>query len=126
MGAVGIVSFSQANNSARDGKRRGDIESARQALMLRRQETGSYYVLTGTSATNFNNSIDNLVSTGYLSPPSLRDPANTGLFVYTMSGTATTFCICADLQNDNGNSSNTSCSFVSTPNTGTHYCARQP
>ncbi|MDQ5951771.1 MAG: ral secretion pathway protein [Patescibacteria group bacterium] len=130
LGALGLVSFSQANRSARDGKRRADIEAVRQALLLRKQEVGSYYNLTGTTAANFNSTTANLLSGGYLSAPVPLDPRNVSPLVYTMSGTSNattdTFCICADVENDTGNSSNTSCSFVGTPNTGTHYCARQP
>lgn len=42
LGAMGMVAYGQANKSARDGKRKADIESIRQALILYRTENGCY------------------------------------------------------------------------------------
>lgn len=59
MGAIGLVSFTQANRSARNGRRQADIESVRQALLLFRQESatncfpaasGTAYDATSTTA----------------------------------------------------------------------------
>ena len=77
LGALGIVSYGQANRSARDGKRQADMESVRQALLLRRQEIqclpNSGYSSLSTS----------LVPT-YLSV--LPSDPGSNAYVYTSSG----------------------------------------
>lgn len=43
---VGVVSYTQTNNKARDSKRKADIESIRSALELYRTDQGQYPALT--------------------------------------------------------------------------------
>lgn len=124
LGSLGVATFTQANRSARDGKRRADIESVRQALLLHRQENTSYLSSGTTPASgSFNTNTNTLVSAGYLSAPAPRDPGSTP---YVMSGNTqgTAFCICAVSETGRGNSSNNSCNFSTS--TGGFYCARQP
>ena len=43
LGALGLVSYRQATQSARDGRREADMQSVRQALILFRQENGGCF-----------------------------------------------------------------------------------
>lgn len=118
LATIGLVSFTAAGKTARDGKRKADIETVRQALVLYRQQhtstgypTVNYSTLVGTSyLTN--------PSDSYLSQPTPTDP---GTYAYTYtSTTGTTFCLCAQMENTTkGNSNGTNCSFVAN---STHYC----
>lgn len=97
LATIGIVSFTNAGRSARDAKRKADLETVRAALVQYKVDTGSYptsanySILTGVSGP--------LVSGGYLSQPVPVDPKNTGTFmyVYTPSG-GTGFTLTADLE----------------------------
>ena len=48
--SIAIVSFSNAQRNSRDAKRKADLETVRQALVLYRQDTGVYvYTLSCSS-----------------------------------------------------------------------------
>ncbi|PJC43527.1 MAG: hypothetical protein CO039_03740, partial [Candidatus Pacebacteria bacterium CG_4_9_14_0_2_um_filter_34_50] len=42
LSAIGLVSFVNAGQGARDAKRKADLETVRQALVLRRSDLGNY------------------------------------------------------------------------------------
>ncbi|NCS87105.1 MAG: prepilin-type N-terminal cleavage/methylation domain-containing protein, partial [Candidatus Pacebacteria bacterium] len=42
LSAIGLVSFVNAGKGARDAKRKADLETVRQALVLRRSDLGNY------------------------------------------------------------------------------------
>lgn len=112
--SISIASFSIANKSARDAKRKSDMETIRQAMVLYKTQVGSY-----PNANNFT-VITNTLIPGYLSQPAPADPGTTD-YVGNSSSTSSTFCVCADVELDKGNSG-ANCSFSG----ATHYCVKQP
>lgn len=79
---VTAVSFSNAQRNSRNAKRKTDLETVRQALVLYRQDQGSYgNVGTTSTAGNFTNILTRLVDGGYLTSTGIADP-KTGNPVY--------------------------------------------
>lgn len=76
---LALVSFAQANMSVRNSKRKADLETMRQALMLYRQDNGYYAV--GSTVT-FAGLANDLYSDEYLSEASLQDPRHQVPYVY--------------------------------------------
>lgn len=46
LSAIGLVSFTNAGKSARNSKRKSDLETVRQALVLYKSDTGAYPIAT--------------------------------------------------------------------------------
>lgn len=80
--AAGIVNFRNASRSARDGRRRADLEAVRQALVLYKVQTGCYPLGTYTAVVN------TLIAGQYLSSPAPQDPS-TPTYNYTYTNTNT-------------------------------------
>ena len=120
---IGIVSFTNAGKSARDVKRRGDLESIRQAMTLYRADEGEFPI------GGYDVVIDELIDQEYLLPPAPEDPLDDGAMIpsntwyaklhstfditaraatanyeYEYEGGVDAFCFCALLENANGNS----------------------
>lgn len=118
LAAVGMVSFTSAGRNARNGKRKADMETVRQALVLYRADmssypTGSYTAMVGTLSSPSNS---------YLSQPTPQDPKYATM-QYSYNPTANGFCLCATIEGTNlGNSTGTNCTF----GTGNYYCVTQP
>jgi type II secretory pathway pseudopilin PulG len=102
--AIGLVSYRQVNQNARNSKRRADLETVRQALVLYRTDQGSY-----PNTTSFSSMLTTIST--YLNSPTMQDPQNTGTYVYryTASGGGAGFSLCADLEPS-----------------GTDYCVSNP
>ncbi len=117
LSAIGLVTFQNAGQNARNGKRKADMESIRQALVLYRADQGEYP--TGS----FSAIADALIAASYLSAPAPTE-SKSGHDAYSWNGSTSSFCICATMEGDNnpGNSTNTSCVF----GTGDYYCAKNP
>lgn len=77
--AIGMVSFSQVAINSRNAKRKADLETMRQALVLYKQDN-TYYA--NTDSLDFAALTTSLYDEGYLSAPVLVDPKNTGAYVY--------------------------------------------
>ena len=90
---ISLVSYQGARKSGRDGKRKADLEQIRSALEMCRADSGSYPVgsLSSGSAITCN-------ARTYLTIPadSLTDR------VYSYTGTANTYTLCAVLENGGG------------------------
>ncbi len=117
LSAIGLVSFQNAGQNARNGKRKADMETYRQSLVLYRSDQGVY-----PSGTSFVQMADELVQNSYLSAPAPTE-AKSGHSAYAYTETASGFCICALMEGDDapGNSDN-ACNFGS----GDYYCAKNP
>jgi len=91
--AIGLVSYTQVNQNARNGKRKADLETIRQSLVLYRTDNGTY-PNTGTYSTMMT------TIASYISTTGLQDPKNTGSYVYsyTAGGSGATFSLCAALE----------------------------
>lgn len=145
--SVGIVAYNQAGKSARDAKRKTDIEAVRQAMMLYRADEGVFPTGNGTNpGTNYDNLIAELIDAQYLVPPAPQDPLDTAMLPYSIedfldinvyaapsvtyeykfNGTPTAFCLCGPVEGDKGNSSqnapNSSCPGIGSGTT--YYCAK--
>lgn len=71
---VTAVSFANSQKNSRDARRQADLETVRQALVLYRQDNGSYgNVLSTLSSTTFTN-ILGFLSPDYLTSTNIADP----------------------------------------------------
>jgi prepilin-type N-terminal cleavage/methylation domain-containing protein len=67
LSTIGLVSYNQAGQSARNGKRQADLETLRQALVLYRVDNGTYPI-TGDYGTMMTTISE------YISSPDIQDP----------------------------------------------------
>lgn len=104
--AMGTVAFSTAQQRGRDSKRRADMQQLQKAFEQYNADNGSY------------ESCANMADAQYLPGglPTDPRPANN----YTCTGSATTYCACAQLEDiGSGNATDASCSFAQS---GNYYC----
>ena len=111
LATIGLVSFRGSVRNARDARRKADIETVRQALVLYRSDTGCYPRRTGANqAVNYNDMVQTLstvVGAQYLSSPLPQDPKyaiDGSSYLYNTAGTcnvsyASTFTLTANLEN---------------------------
>ncbi|HYD34559.1 MAG TPA: type II secretion system protein [Vitreimonas sp.] len=105
--AMGAAAFSTAQKKSRDARRRGDMKTIQNAFEQYYANNGSTYAACNTMA-----------SSTYLPGGMPVDPQTQT--AYTCTATATTYCVCATLEDTTaGNSTNTSCAY----GTGSAYCA---
>lgn len=117
--AIGLVSFTNTGRSARDSKRRADLETVRQALVLYRSEEGAY-----PDTNSYNTLVADLADANYLSQPTPVDPKNDSTYRYQVNSDPAEFCLCALLENTtDGNSNNNACNFGGGT---TFYCVENP
>jgi len=93
LSAIGMVSFTNANRNARDAKRKADLESIRQALVLYRSDNSCYP--TGTSDDSID-AVKTILLNGYISSPFPVDPQSTQGKKYTYSTSGAVTVTCAD------------------------------
>jgi prepilin-type N-terminal cleavage/methylation domain-containing protein len=121
LAAVGLVSFAGAGKGARDAKRKADLETVRQALVLRRSVVGSYF-----NAGNYAFVVNSLVSQNYLSQPTPQDPRYpTRQYYHTaivVSGVGVGFCVCASMEDSNNSFVPIGCSGPAI----NPYCVKNP
>lgn len=106
---IGVMSFRNAGQNARDSKRKADIESVRQALVLRRADAGDYPTSGSQSAGGYTSAVSTLIGADYLTAPAPADPKNTGTTIYTYSSDGSSFCLCANAMENTANGNNPSC-----------------
>lgn len=87
---IGLVSYQSTGVNARNGKRKADLETVRQALVLYRVEQGTYPV--GTSFTSMVSEVSD-----YLSAVELSDPVGSP-YVYSYDSDGATFSVTALLE----------------------------
>ncbi len=119
--AAGILAFTNAQQSARDAKRRADVDAISKAEEQYNSANGSYPINA-----NITTSIATYFPTGAVP----IDPKNTGTNIYTVTGgTGATYCVCAGLEKpDSGNAKAASAGGACTYGTGTGanwFCASQ-
>lgn len=102
LAALALVSYQGARRSARDGKRKADLEEIRSALEMCYADTGVYPPLTfGGSLTCGGNTYMGSVPV---------DPINSAPYIYTYNTTGTTHTLCANRLET----------------TGSNYCVTNP
>ncbi len=91
---IGLVSYRSALNKSKDGKRKSDLETLRQALVLYKADYGRYPTTSDPVAT--------LKSGGYLSSDSsteaMKDPNPAKSYVYSYGTGGVSFTITATLE----------------------------
>lgn len=123
LASVGLVSYRSASQGARDAKRKADIETVRQALVMYKQENEDYPGVVGgtltADRTNFTSVTGSLGAAGFLQQPYPSDTA----YTYRLTSSGQGFCVCAALESTSkGNATSRACAW----GTGSHYCAVQP
>lgn len=115
--AIAIGSFTAASRSARNSKRRADMETLRQAMVVYKADTGAYPTsLAGVQA---------ILEAGYVSPPFPTNPKGQNYITGVDGGgfTSTTqFCFCVATEGAKGNS-DAACAWNPT---GSFYCVKNP
>lgn len=92
---IGLVSYRQASRGSRNAKRKSDLETVRQALVLYRNDEGSY-----PAGSNFGSMLTTIGD--YISFDSLTDPKSpTYDYAYT-SADGSIFELCATLETSAG------------------------
>lgn len=109
LSAIGLVSFTNAGKSARNSKRKADLETVRQALVLYKSDTGSYP--SGLSGATYALMIATLSNGNYISSPTPLDPkdgqigcgdevSGETICRYVYSGATTSFTLTAPMENE--------------------------
>lgn len=89
--AIGLVSYTQVNQSARNGKRKADLENLRQSLVIYRTDIGTY-----PNTSSFATMLSSIAS--YTSGTGFTDPKNVSPYVYTYTSNGSTFTLCGTLE----------------------------
>lgn len=97
---IGLVSFQSAGRNSRDAKRKADLETVRQALVLRRADLGNYPSGSDSPVGSGFTSVTGTLITGqYLTAPAPVDPKNVSPNIYRYTSGGTSFCLCASMEN---------------------------
>jgi len=97
LAGLALVSLQGARKSARDGKRKADLEQVRSALEMRRADCGSYpsgSLSSGGNITGDGSNPSCLASTVYITIPADSLPGR----VYSYTGAANSYTLCAALE----------------------------
>jgi prepilin-type N-terminal cleavage/methylation domain-containing protein len=79
---MAAVSFASSQKRSRDARRKADLETVRQALVLYRQDNGSY----GDVSIGFDDVVEDLYDDGYLTASSVEDPKSSDpTYFYSLS-----------------------------------------
>jgi len=97
---IGMVSYGKTMENSRNAKRKTDVETIRQALIMYRSDEGSYPVqaVSGDYLTSVGTA---LKDAGYLSDPLPDDPTAAQYYAYVSSGTS--FTLTATLEPSSAN-----------------------
>lgn len=117
MTAIATVSFSGAQKKARDSRRVTDMNSVQKAAEQYYAFSNYVYPATGVGGTAWIATNGQTVLEVFP-----NDPKTGTLTPYIYTGGAT-YCACATLENNTGNSTNSTCTgFVN--GTGSYYCVK--
>lgn len=103
--AIGASAYSTAQKKSRDARRTGDLKAMQNAFEQFYATNDSSYDTCANMATGF--------SSGAL-PTDPKGGAN-----YDCTGTAVSYCACAELESGTGNASNGTCGYATG---GTFFC----
>ncbi len=108
--ALGSVSYTTAQRKARDATRRGDMKAVQSGFE-------QYYVVNG----NYANPCSTMAISEFLPGGLPTDPKPSQSYTYACDAVASTYCACALLENETGNSDDASCGY---DNSGdeTYFC----
>lgn len=100
---IGMLSFRQANMTARDAKRKAALETVRQALVLRKTEGTPYTTVPAASTTAYFSLIAAMTGTylnGDVMNQYVYDPKTEQIGYTYQSADGSTFTLCTDLETD--------------------------
>lgn len=102
LSVAGVVSYQRASIAARDSKRKANLATVQQALVLYRSATGTYPNPGGHVYAKYNSAVNTLQAAGYLNDiSSLIDPKDGELpYGYRYVGTNSSFQLCAYTEKD--------------------------
>ncbi|HSW90060.1 MAG TPA: type II secretion system protein [Patescibacteria group bacterium] len=106
---LSTVSFTTAQKKARNAKRRGDMKAVQNAFEQYNSVNGTYNATCDTMAS------------GSLSAGLPLDPKNVAPLTYAYTCAASTYCVCANLEAETGNSDSSSCTY-SGVGTKSYFC----
>jgi general secretion pathway protein G len=89
---IGLVSYRSTSVNARNAKRKADLETVRQALVLYRVEQGTY-----PTGNDFNAMVSQV--SDYISAVEIKDPVGAP-YVYSYTSNGATFSVTARLEPD--------------------------
>lgn len=95
---LGVVAYSTAQNKGRDAKRRSDMKTISSALEQYYADNNSSYPVS-TSCGNMGTDL----GSDYLPGGVPSDPKDSSPYVYTCVSTASSYYVCANVENDDGN-----------------------
>jgi prepilin-type N-terminal cleavage/methylation domain-containing protein len=121
--AMGVVAYTNAQQKGRDARRRADLQAIQDAQEQHYATNGSYARLTGTPC-----NVDSAFSTSFgallrVFPIDPKPGSN-----YSCSSSpaqpqpVTSYCICADVEDNKGNASTTNCTIWNPAGNGGYYC----
>lgn len=106
---IGFTSYENTQRVARDSRRVSDLKTIQNALEAYNSDNSGAYP----------DSEDCNPGAGYLPQGMLKDPDQTNTHSYVVNKcTDTEYCICADMENKNGNASEGNCTYGDGP----FYC----
>ena len=115
------ISFSAAQKKGRDARRIEDMKMVQNAAEQYYSMSTYNYPTTYTTDTVW--AVSGTGQTVLSAFP--RDPKNSAPYTYGCStGAATGYCCCAAMENNSGNSTNNTCTFVGVGGTGSFYCVK--
>lgn len=96
---IGLVSYQNANRNARNAKRKADLESVRQSLVLYKTDLSITYPDGSGTATDFSAMLSDIAD--YTSSTEIEDPKDP-TYQYTYESDGVDFQLCATLEQSGG------------------------
>ena len=117
--AVGAVSYTTAQKKSRDSSRRSEMRAMQQALEQYYTENSYYSPVVGGGS---DDCADLFTTSTFVPGGRPIDPKNLApSFVYTFTCQNDTYCVCAGLENETGNSVDNACDYTGA-GTKTQFC----
>ena len=92
--ALGVTSYMTAQRKSRDAKRKADLETVRQSLILYRQDNGDY-----GDVSVFNDTVSALFTGEYITSSTIIDPKTSdATYFYSLACTGTVVTACSRVE----------------------------
>jgi len=101
LSALGITSYRSAHRSARNGKRKSDLEQIRSALEMYRDDNDVYPAADDSSDNDWSTMITALESGNYFDTPP-TDPSSYSYYYNTETADGYAYTLCAYLEGETG------------------------
>lgn len=108
---VGAASYSQAQKKGRDSRRQSDMKAVQNAMEQWYADSNGVYTTTGNDCNP---------GTAYLPGGFPSDPKPGESYTRTTCGSASAYCVCAEMENSTQANADINCSY--TAGNKTHFC----